>query len=220
MRELNDQEPDSSENMQRSYFDHPATDALERYVLRRCSENELDIVETHIFACESCVCALETLELEIASTKLALQSFAARTPQETLQSKSQKTAFWKNWFSVPTLSWTGAGLAACAFCLIAFVPAHVDLNANRDNATVVVPEFRPAHLILRDGGLTAGAMRAEVVTQAGSPVWSGSSRSTQGQVELDLPRINHPGIYYARLYSSGPEHDLLSEFRFEVKFEL
>ena len=57
------------------YRDHPDEEALERFILHKCSEEELEIVETHVLACESCVAQLETLELDITATKMALESW-------------------------------------------------------------------------------------------------------------------------------------------------
>jgi hypothetical protein len=205
--------------MQLNYFDHPAIDVLERFVLHRCSENELEIVEAHVLACESCVFTLENLEVELAATKLALEQIAARQ-QENVPNAEPRRPFWRSWFSVPTFSWAGVGLAACAFCLFAFTPARVQLEANRGTANVVVPEWRNAHLSLIERGLPAGSLQAEIVSETGSLVWSGTAQSAQGEAKLDLPRMIHPGTYFARLYAPGAQHDLFAEFRFEVKFQL
>jgi hypothetical protein len=205
--------------MQTSYFDHPAVDVLERFVLRRCSEDELDVVETHMLACPSCVGTLESLEIEIAATKLALQQITVEQ-QEKASAREQRSRFWKSWFSVPTLSWGAAGLAACAFCLFAFVPTNVELKADRGETTVIVPEWRNARLTLHDEGLPAGTLQAEVVSGTGSLVWSGRAASAQGEAQLKLPRMTQSGTYFARVYTPGAEHDLLAEFRFEVKFQL
>lgn len=217
MRELNNQEGHSSEDMPRNYFDHPSADVLERFILHRSSEEETELVETHTLACESCVSALENLELEIAATKLALQEIAAE--QRETKRELKKPSFWTNWFSVPSLSWAGVALAACAFCLFAFIPANVELKSERGVANLVVPEWRNTHLKLIDGGLQPGPLRADVVNQAGSLVWSGAVNSANGEVAFELPRFTNTGQYYARLYSSGAEHELLGEFPFEVKFE-
>jgi hypothetical protein len=85
---------------------------------------------------------------------------------------------------------------------------------------VIVPEWRNAHLTLHDEGLPVGTLQAEVVSGTGSLVWSGAAAGTQGHAKLDLPRMTQPGTYFARLYTSGADHDLLAEFRFEVKFQL
>jgi anti-sigma factor RsiW len=64
--------------------DHPSEDSLERFLLNRCEVDELEIVETHIFACEACVTRLETLELTIEATKLALQNLRLSKPRRLL----------------------------------------------------------------------------------------------------------------------------------------
>jgi anti-sigma factor RsiW len=219
MRELDKQEEKPSENMRQSYFDHLSVDTLERFVLHRSPEEEVELVETHMLACEACMCALENLELEIAATKAALEQIAAAEPQRIVKAE-REPGFWRKWFSVPTLSWAGAGLAACALCFFTFVPANVELTAERGSATVIIPEWRSTHVNLVDEGLPSGPVKAEVVNQMGSVIWSGAASSDRGDVKLELPRIRQAGHYYARLYTPDAQHDLLSEFPFEVKFQL
>ena len=60
--------------MQNTKPDHPTEDELERYILDRSRDEELEGLETHILACESCV-TIQDLEFEINVTKLALQDF-------------------------------------------------------------------------------------------------------------------------------------------------
>jgi hypothetical protein len=216
MRELDKQEEFISCNMRLSSLDHPSRDVLERFALSRCSEEELETVETHILACESCVCALETLEVEMAAMKLALEQIAAEQPQ--ISSAAEAKPSWRSWFTFPTLSWATAGLAACALCLFAFLPVSVELKAERGtHGHSVVPEWRQVRLTLLDEGLAPGLLRAEVVNQSGASVWTGTANSANGVATVHLPRMRDAGLYYARLYAAGPEHDLLGEFRFEVK---
>ncbi len=202
--------------MRHTSFDHPPLDVLERFALNGCSEQELELVEEHILACESCVTALEAIELEIAAKKLALAPLLIKEKPEP----ERKTGRWTKWFSVPTLSWAGAGLAACAFCLFAFLPANILLTAERGSAAAaVVPEWRSAHLTLVNQELPSGPIRAEIVTQTGSLIWAGEATVTNGEVRLSLQRMRAAGLFYARLYSAGTEHELLSEFPFEVKWQ-
>ncbi len=218
MRELDKQEPNSSDNMRPSYFDHPAIDSLERYVLNRCSDDELELVETHMFACSSCLSAIESLEIETAAVKLALQrsqAEAAREPRE-----ARKSAFWKGWFSIPTLSWAGAGLAACALALFAFVPTNVSLNADRDLSTITVPEWRNVHVTIAHGELPDGQIQVEIANASGTVIWSGKAQAAEGKATVHLPRMMQAGSYFARIYMPGAEHSLLNEFRLEVKFQL
>ena len=219
MDPLKKQEEHTSEDMY-SYFDHLPVDVLERFILQRSSEREIERVETHILACASCVSVLENLELEIAATKLALEQVAAQELQRTFELKQRKPGFWSFWFSIPVLSWAGAGLAACALCLLAFVPANIEMSAERGIASVVVPEWRHAHVRFLDEGLPAGPLRAEVVNETGAVVWSGDAQDEPGAVKVNLPRFITPGHFYARLYTAGPDHELLTEFPFQVRFKL
>jgi hypothetical protein len=218
MRPLHEQEEHYSGNMQRSYFDHLPIDVLERFILHRSSEQEVELVETHMLACESCVSALENLEIELAATKIAFEEVAAEMPNRVAISEPQRP-FWKNWFGLPALSWSAAGILAGALSFFVFVPANIELKAERGTATVIVPEWRNTHLRFVDEGLPAGPLRAEVVDASGALVWSGDAQDQPGAVNLDLPRITKAGRYYARLYTAGTQHELLSEFPLEVEFE-
>jgi hypothetical protein len=217
MKELHNQGQSGSEDMRYSYLDHPSPEVLERFVLHRSPEQEIELIETHMLACESCVSAVENLEMDIAAMKLALNEFVAEHPAEPVKPKA---AFWQSWFTVPTLSWAAAGLAACAFCVFALVPNNVELFSNRGIANIAVPEWRNTHLTLTEEGLPAGPLRAEIVNQTGTVVWVGNVNSTDGHVTVKLPRMTSSGHYYARLYTPGAEHDLLSEFPFVIKFQL
>ena len=206
--------------MRHSIFEHPAVELLERFALNTCSEQELEVVETHIMACDSCVCALESLELEIAATKLALQHISEREAAAEAQPKHAIEG-WRNWFTIPRLSWAGAGLAACAFCLFTFIPATVQTQSERGSGTAtIVPKWRSTKITLVDAGLPESVVRAELVDENGSTLWSSEAKSIDGKVRLTLPRMTHSGRYYARLYSNGPEHDLLGEFPLEVQLHL
>jgi hypothetical protein len=219
MRELHNREEINSTNMRRTSFDHPSLDALERFVLHTCSEEELEIVETHILVCEPCVSALENLEVEIAATKLALGQIAAEQ-RETDSAAERNSASWRRRFALPTLSWGAVGLATCAFALFAFLPASVEMKAERGTGTaVVVPAWRNTHLKIEDEGLPAGALRAEIVNRTGTILWTGEASSANGEVNVRLPRITEAGHYYARLYTATREHDLLSELPFDVKLQ-
>lgn len=218
MDPLDKQEEHTSEDMRYSYFDHLSVDVLERFILQRSSEREIELVETHMLACESCTCAFENLEVEIKAAKLALQEIAAEELQPTFELKERKPRFWRSWFSMRSLSWAAAGIAAGALCLFAFAPANIEMQAERGIATAVVPEWRPAHVRFVDEDLPAGPLRAEVVNETGVVVWSGDAKDEPGAVKLDLPRFTKSGHFYARLYTAGADHELLSEFPFEVKF--
>ena len=219
MEQLNSQGACQSSDMRYTSFDHPAVDLLERFAMNRCSEEELELVEAHFLACDSCVGALESLEIEIAATRLALEQLAAEKEAKLRAQAQSSNGGWRTWFTFQQLSWAGAGLAACAFCVFTFIPAHLELQARRGTeSAVIVPEWRPTMLTLRDQGLQDGPVHAELVDENGNVTWKGTALSQNGSVDVHLPRITSAGRYYARVYTPG-EHELLSEFPFDVKFK-
>jgi hypothetical protein len=224
--------------MKNSFRDHPSEEALERFLLNRSENEELETLETHILACDNCISRLETLELQIADLKAALTlSEEARIQRELNQNKQP---FWKGWFTVSSMSWAGAACAALALGL-AVLPhsfmrtyigrtAQVDLSACsgsdpdtlascRGLDTAVLPENRPLDLRLATTDIPAGPVDVQVVTSNGSEIWQGHSTVNREHAEVKLPGISQPGPYFLRFYSqgSGVDRELLREFRFEVK---
>ena len=231
--------------MTKPYLDHPNEEALERFLLQRSDENELEVLETHILACEVCITRLETLELQITNLKAALVTAEEQRIQKELHSARSS---WKSWFRVPSLSWAGAACAALAVGL-AVVPhytqhnlqlstvksnevAEGDLSACRgaDSSdaslatcrgmeTATLPQRRPLDLRLDTTDIPQGPVDVQVVNGAGADVWQGQTTVSNERAEVRLPEISQPGTYFLRFYapSASAEHELLREFRFEVK---
>ena len=208
--------------MENSYFEHPTEEALERFLLSQCKEEELDVVETHVLACESCVARLEALETEIATMKVALAQL--ETERREKEAAKALRPSWRDWFTVPTLSWAGAGAAAALavgmFVVPQFVPTEVSLSAYRGVEVPVVPEGRPLHLHLNANDLAAGPITVEVVNSQGAEIWKGDSTVNHDAVDVSVPRIKETGGHFLRLYAAGQANSdsaLLREFAFEVK---
>jgi anti-sigma factor RsiW len=211
-------------HMQNTNPAHPSEEELERFVLHQCQEQELEQVETHILACESCVTRLEDLEIQIRATKLALRNMQAE--QRTKAAATEKRP-WKAWLTIPKLSIAG-GLAAVALGVIA-VPAllqrnadlvQVSLSAYRGYERSVVPQNRRLRVHLNAGDLADGTALAAVVDSSAAEIWKGRTVIHNEQAELDMPPIMGKGAYLLRLYApagSGLEPNLLREFAFQVK---
>ncbi len=228
--------------MKNSFSDHPSEEALERFLLNRSENEELELLETHILACESCISRLETLELHITDLKTALTLSEEARIQRELNKNQQP--FWKGWFTVSSLSWAGAACAALALGL-AVLPHSILRNRNavpsmeavrgdltacsgsdidslascRGLDTAVLPENRPLELRLATTDIPAGPVDVQVVASNGSEIWQGRSAVSNEHAEVRLPGISRPGPYFLRFYAqgSGVERELLREFRFEVK---
>ncbi len=210
--------------MQPTFLDHPNEETLERFVLNRSGEEELETVETHILACESCVTRLERLEAEIADIKIA----AAQVRRELLEKEhSAAKTSWRSWFTVPKLSFAGA-VAALALG-IAVVPqfthragpvAEVSLTSYRGLENPTVPSRERLHLHLNAADLPEGAVAVQIVDGQGASLWKGSSEVRHDQVDITVPSMSKAGTHFLRLYEIGKNNsqgDLLREFAFQVK---
>jgi hypothetical protein len=206
-----------------NYLEHPGEEVLERFVLHQSGEEELEVVETHILACDSCVARLETLEIEIAATKLALQEMKRK---EAVQSQvaAARQASWRSWFTMPRLSMAG-GLAAIA--LVIFVApqfrsddaaAEVNLYANRGQEVAQVPAAKPLHVVLNNVDLPEGSVVIKLVDDQGKEDWKGIAPVQKDKVAVNLPKIQQRGEYHLQVYGTGSNNaNELTEFAFEVK---
>jgi hypothetical protein len=196
------------------YSDHPDEEALERFLLQQCSEEELELVETHVLACESCVAQLESLELDIAATKMALERLETGPTRKQM---AKAASAWKSWFTIPRLSLaSGVAAFACGAILLS-VPHDVALTAYRGTETAIVSEWRPLHMHLNAADLSEGPVQVELVDRLGSPLWKGPSAVRRDTVDVHLPRIKQSGTHFLRLYN--PQGDLLREYAFQVKWK-
>jgi hypothetical protein len=210
--------------MQNTQPDHPTEDELERYILNRSREQELEGLETHILACESCVTRLEDLDFHISVTKLALQEMER---ERLARTTSTQESSWRSWFTVPKLSLAGA-VAIAALGLIvasAFLPhyapmAQVSLSAYRGDETSLVPAGHRLDMHLSTGDLGEGPVLVSVVDIRGIELWRGPSSIHQEQVEVVVPPIKDKGPHFLRLYApaqASPDSNLLREFAFRVE---
>ena len=209
--------------MRNSYLEHPAEDVLERFVLHQSDEQELDVVETHILACDSCVSRLEALEIQIAAVKLALQNIHQ---EQVAKAVAKQASSWRNWFTVPKLSMAG-GVAVLALG-IALTPqftgrnapvAQVSLVAYRGLETPTVPKDHQLHVHLNANDLTEVTVQVRLVDNSGSELWKGIAPVHQNEIDLNVPKISDAGTHFFRIYapSSNGEGELLREFAFNVK---
>lgn len=205
------------------YFEHPEEDVLERYLLRQTGEDEIERVESHILACESCVTRLENLELEIAAMRRALLEVEAKQEARSSARAAEKS---RRRFALPV--WSLAGAVAAAALAVAVVPqflhhtqpADFSLSAYRGMETVVVPEGRPLHLTLNANDLPQGPAGVTVVDANGNRIWSGTGEIQNHRISVTVPRIAEPGTHFVRLYSraaEGTQPELLREFSIQVQ---
>ena len=204
------------------YTEHPTEETLERFLMHQMQEEELESMETHILACDSCVARLEEMEIQIAATKIALAELHNQTVAENYA--KEKSSRWA-WFK--SHSWSLAGATAALALAVAVVPRfaavssfETEVSAYRGSETTVIPAGRPLLLHLNAKDLPTEPVSVEVVNSDGNQVWKGSSAINHEKVDAKLPEISKEGNYLLRLYASGKSNapgDLLREFSFEVK---
>ncbi len=170
--------------MNESFREHPSEDSLERFLLNMSPEEEVESVEMHILACGYCVEQLETLETQIAATRLALQTLEA---QRNLKSSHQAKSGWRSWFTIPSFSFAAAGTVAALGALLLSVPRDVSITAYRGSETAIVSEGRPLHMHLNAAGLNPGAIEVELADRSGSILWRGASVVRNDKVDVTLP---------------------------------
>jgi hypothetical protein len=209
------------QHMTNPYSDHPSEEALESFLLNRLPEAELEIVETHILACELCVEQLENIEILIAATKtITIEPEAKPTHLRFAKaSQSWKDKNWNQQFSFFRLSLAGAFSAVAIGAVLFSVPREVSLSAYRGRETPIVASWRLLRLNLNATDLAEGPILVELVDNSGASVWKGPSVVHNDEVKVTLPRITKRGQHFVRLYNpaqSDAKSELLREFTFQV----
>lgn len=208
--------------MQQPELQHPTEDTLEKFLLHRMQEEELETTETHILACDSCVARLEAMEIQLEATKMALAEFHKETVQKNYDAAAAKNTRWA-WLKLPTLSLAGAGAAlAIALTIVPrFTPVERSVNAVMGSEVTVIPANRPLLLHLNAKDLPEEQVAVQVVSADGNEVWKGDSTIHNSTVDAKLPKFHDKGNYLVRLYSvadkSSTEGNLLREFSFAVE---
>jgi hypothetical protein len=212
--------------MTNTYLEHPAEDALERYLMHRSDEQEIELVETHTLACDSCVARLESLEIQIAAMKLALQELHNQAVAKAFA--EPKKASWRQWLTAPRLAMAGAALAlvlgigitAPRFINQSGGEEQVSLSAYRGLESPSVPKNHKLDVSLSARGLDNNHVSVQLVDGTGAELWHGTAPIQNEKVEVKVPALTASGAYLFRLYappSQGElQGDLLREFAFKV----
>jgi len=206
--------------MNESYREHPNEEALERFLLKTSSEEELEDLETHILMCGPCIERLEILQIQIAAARLALQSLEAKRYSK---SPIQTSSSWKTWFTIPRLSFAATSAVAAIGAILFSIPRDVTITSDRGTETAIVSEGRPLHMHLNAAGLNPGTVAVELADSQGATVWKAISAVRHDNVDVSLPRITQSGPYFVRLYSppqAGTESVLLREFAVDARWTL
>ena len=209
----------SVEDMQ-PHLEHPTDESLEKFLMHQMREEELETMETHILACNSCVSRLEDLEIQLAAMKLALAELHNQTVAKSFA--QEKKSRWAR-LKLPTLSFAGAGatLALALAILPGLSTVEMNVNAVRGSEVTSIPAGRPLLLHLNAKDLPEEPVSLEVVDSEGNEIWKGTGQIAHETVDTKLSKLTTKGNYLLRLYGPGSakssQGDLLREFSFRVE---
>lgn len=188
---------------------HPDEEMLERFILNRCEDGELEVIETHVIGCESCVQKLEILEEDLLNLKSGGELYLRYLARKNSGAKRS----WFRFFAVPAISMAGA-LAAC-LCISTLAVRDVTLSAYRDSQITIVPQWRPLRMHLNASDLPAGPVTVQIVDEQGGERWKGAANISGDQVQVEVPAIRQSGEHFIRLEDRNGE--LLREFAVQPK---
>jgi hypothetical protein len=212
---------DRSAKIMQPYTEHPTDETLEQFLMHRMQESEIESLETHILACESCVTRLEDLEINLEATKMALTQLHNQTVAKN-HAAAAGNSRWA-WLKLPSFSLAAAG-AALALALVvvpAFSTVEMTVDGVRGTESPTLPAGRPVLLHLNAKDLAQQPVSVEIVNGDGSEVWKGMSSVDHNKVDAKLPKLKDSGSYLLRLYAQNKKNseqgDLLREFSFQVR---
>ena len=206
-------------NPQMDEGDHPTEDALERYLLQRMLEHDIERIETHVLCCDSCLDKLEALDVYVKAVKLALRASMA----QEADTSHPTSATQRGWSLFPRLSWVAVA-ALIALCLsvpnISRQNPEVTLTAYRGSNEPVIPQHRSTPLVIEALDVPDGIVLAQVIDLYGTQVWTARTAVHNRQVRVLLPGLDKDGSFFLRLYGLSVGHDgptLLRELAFRVQ---
>lgn len=201
-------------------IEHPTEETLEKFLLHRMQDEELETTETHILACDSCVARLEAMEIQLEATKIALAEFHKQTVEENYA--AAKSSRWA-WLRMPALSLAGVGATLAIALSVAprFTPIERSVSAVMGSEVTAIPAGRPLLLHLNAKDLPEEKVSVQVVSAEGNELWKGDSNIHNATVDAKLPKFSEKGNYLVRLYGpsdkASNDSNLLREFSFSVE---
>ena len=194
-------------SMSGELIDHPDEDSLERFIMNRCDAAELEMVETHVIGCETCVQKLEMLEEGLVNLKSGGELYLKHLTSKRVAERS-----WLRFFAVPAISMAGA-LIAC-IC-ISMTARDITLSAYRDSQITTVPEWQRLRMHLNARDLPMGPVTVQLVDEQGVERWTGEGTVSGDQVQVEIPAIRQSREHFIRIEDQNGE--LLREFAVQPK---
>ena len=205
---------------------HAPEDLLERYSMRRLTDEESELLEDHLMFCQWCQDKLESVE----SFLYVAREASRRVRREDLEFQAS-SPIWsrfhgfsltnlfgadhpRSWFTLPI---TAAAMACMALFLM--VPRsqeagyqQVRMESFRGTLAQSVNSTQPLEIILNLDGLPPSpAYRVEIVNAEGATSASSLAEPQGNSLTVRLKSKLSPGQYWMRLYVPGV-NELLREF--------
>lgn len=202
---------ETSDILSKELHAHPPEEVLERYVMHRMSDEEVERVEDHLLICQKCRDAVDDSERWVALMKSALMAEpeqpagTRRRWWQSLAGSGAKADHWYHLVGAPAL----AGALALFLAVWVALPLlrqqggatkarEISLSAIRGNdLRQEVGAGQSLQLRFTDlEGSTSGC-RVVIVTAEGQEFWTGAI-AAQGGVQVPGLR---PGAYWVRVFT-------------------
>lgn len=202
---------------------HAPEEWLERYSMRRLTEEESDTLEDHLIFCQCCQDKLESVE----SFQLVSRMACRRVRQEDLHAQTSSSIWSRlrgfsltslfdrnrspSWFPLPA---SAAAMACLALFLL--IPRSQDtgyqqvrLQAVRGELAHSVNSRQPLELVLSLDGLPPSrSYRIEIVGATGGTTASKLAEPEGNVIAVRMKSKMPPGQYWVRLYLPGTNEPL------------
>jgi hypothetical protein len=202
---------------------HASEEALERYSLGKCSEEELDQIDEHLLVCHAC--QDRAAETDLLMKPMCSALAAEAHPAMYAASRGKPRRKFPSWFAPRSLTWAPA-LVVLLLTVIVWrnppfatpLPQRVGLEAFRGAERDVVAHAspnRPIQLLLNLGSLrTSPSYRIEIVSSDRTVEKQGTLAGHSEVTEFDAGPLS-TGRYWVRLYDA--EGTLLREYGLTVR---
>jgi hypothetical protein len=215
--------------------EHTSGEQLERYLLRQTTENETDVVETHLMICASCQDRLARLEEYRSAIRDGLALIASEKEQLGRDGQILEESPKRGWLTnVLRGNWGRLSMVPAAATLLlagTFLagtmwrspgPAEIWLAAERGSQTTeaTAEHGRRLQLHLDTSGLPGGETWVEIVDSKGNTISEQRAQRVSNQLSTEVSPLPS-GRYYVRVYGTRGGHldpdQLLREFGLQVR---
>ena len=202
--------------MKASFSSHISEDLLEKYALRKLTEQELATVEEHLLVCHKCQDRLDEVDEYIQVMKLAVSQ------HPTLRPRLPSSRVWP----FPARFWVATVLLIALVLAIPWqsrnVPVHeVTLAASRGANPIPTAEAAAgAALLLRmdvSEIVKFGGYQVSLVDSEGRELWRKRANANQNQLTVQSPGRLSAGKYWVRLSDTSEPAVFLREYGLELK---